>query len=295
MKFRITYVILALVAVVVVVGVLFYIEDTSFHVNVSPEYVEETFHPIGYKYVIKLSASNDGPLPMSAVAYIQVGYLNETTHGLTLENYTIPIHLNSGQRLQKTITVYLNVSDEFVNINGNSTVQPVYSMPQIEEAMVEATGTYGWSYKQDIGLSSRVPSLFLTQPSPPDPIISSKLSLVPNNQATFGEKLTYAFNNTKEIYYPNTSSYFVFMSMTYQKYSSSHIGYITFPPGYYNVTFHLYNQNISRYFNFSHVTINPGTSFSVPYPASGVYNMTVTVQGNGVQYTWEFIDMTYQP
>lgn len=270
MKFRITYVILALVVVIAIVGVLFYVEDTSFHINVSPEYVEETFSPIGYKYVIKLDASNDGPLPMSTVAYIQVGYLNETTHKLTFENYTVPIHLNSGQKFQKTIIVYLNISDVIANVNGKPTYEPDYSMPQIEVARIEATGTYGWSYSHNIGLGSHSPLLMVTQQSPPDPAIYSDAAITPSNQATFGEKMTYVFNNTGEIYYPNTSSYFTFMTLTFQKYNNNpHIGYITLPPGYYNVTFHLYNQNISKYFDFGHVLINPSTQFSFPYPLQG--------------------------
>jgi len=294
-KFRITYLIIAFVVIIISIGILFYVQDNSFHVSVKPEYVKETFQPTGYEYIFNLTASNHGPLGMSATVFFQIGYLNASDEKLVLENYTIPISLAPGQEFHKTITAYLNISDVMiVGENGTVTYEPEYSIPQLEVARVLGTGTYGWRYSGQVDISSSFPILMLAN-HPPVTSLSGQMGPFPTS-VSHGEALVPVFNNTAEVYYPNESAYFTILSLNFQKYNNDpHVAYLNFTPGYYNVTFHVYNENISKYFNFPHVVIGPGSSFSVPYPISGYYNITVTIQGNGIDYSFQITNLKYQP
>jgi len=300
MKFRITYVILAIIAVIVIVGALFYIENNSFHVVIKPEYAEETFSPIGYKYIFNLTAYNKGPLPMSATLFFQVGYLNNSDHQLVLENYTIPVSLGSGQELHQTIKVYLNVSKGYIIQNGVTTPINIYSMPQIEKIELTGYGEYGWRQGTSFNITEitkLTPLTWLTVPSPPNPAISGNIAF-PSSVYTSGVKYLVSFNNTKSIFYPNISAYFTYMEFGFQKYNNQFnpdAGYITLPFEDYNVTFYLHSSDFNKTIEYKNVEIIPGTSFQIPYAEGVTYNMTITIEGKGVNYTWYIYNMKYVP
>lgn len=265
------------ILMLVIIGIVFYIENSSFNVYVELVGVKESINSPYAQYIFCIVANN-GPLPMSATVYLEAGAINQTTPSLFHKEAT-----------------YVNSTTISVGPFSHSKKMVILWIPLVSSIIflgVGGTGNYGWhktitSSNESLVLQIGTLSNFfkIYPPQMPVSVFSTNISL-----KGIG-KYPYEISAYSAAYYFKNNSFYESLNVTLYlnniKLNPTNTQIVINVNGTkaYSVT--LSPQQISSPLS-AIVTLDPPTTQTGAVSYSTIYLLTIYIyNGNNIYYIAE--------